>query len=46
MLDEENNPIACEKQAADVRDGVVVDYTGSTEDGERPESKTGGEAGM
>lgn len=30
VLDEENNPIACEKQAADVlRDGVVVDYTGA-----------------
>ena len=26
VLDEENNPVACEKQAADVlRDGVVVD---------------------
>ena len=30
VLDEENNPIACEKQAAQVlRDGVVVDYTGA-----------------
>lgn len=30
VLDEENNPVACEKQAADVlRDGVVVDYSGS-----------------
>ena len=30
VLDEENNPIACEKQAADVlRDGVVVDYLGA-----------------
>ena len=30
VLDEENNPVACEKQAADVlRDGVVVDYTGA-----------------
>lgn len=30
VLDEENNPIACEKQAADVlRDGVVVNYTGA-----------------
>lgn len=30
VLDEENNPIACEKQAADVlRDGVVVDYAGA-----------------
>lgn len=30
VLDEENNPIACEKQAADVlRDGVVVDYSGA-----------------
>jgi len=30
VLDEENNPIACEKQAASVlRDGVVVDYTGA-----------------
>ena len=30
VLDEENNPIACEKQAADVlRDGVVVDYIGA-----------------
>ena len=27
VLDEENNPIACEKRAASVlRDGVVVDY--------------------
>ena len=30
VLDEENNPVACEKQAASVlRDGVVVDYTGA-----------------
>lgn len=30
VLDEENNPIACEKQAAGVlRDGVVVDYAGA-----------------
>ena len=30
VLDEENNPIACEKRAASVlKDGVVVDYTGS-----------------
>ncbi len=30
VLDEENNPIACEKQAADVlRDGVVMDYAGA-----------------
>ena len=30
VLDEENNPVACEKQAAQVlRDGVVVDYTGA-----------------
>ena len=30
VLDEENNPVACEKQAADVlRDGVVVDYLGA-----------------
>lgn len=30
VLDEEDNPVACEKQAADVlRDGVVVDYTGA-----------------
>jgi ethanolamine utilization protein EutJ len=30
VLDEENNPVACEKQAADVlRDGVVVDYRGA-----------------
>ncbi len=30
VLDEENNPIAVEKQAADVlRDGVVVDYIGA-----------------
>lgn len=30
VLDEENNPIACEKQAASVlRDGVVVDYAGA-----------------
>jgi ethanolamine utilization protein EutJ len=29
-LDEENNPVACEKLAADVlRDGVVVDYSGA-----------------
>ena len=30
VLDEKNNPIACEKQAASVlRDGVVVDYVGA-----------------
>ena len=30
VLDEENNPVACEKQAADVlRDGVVIDYAGA-----------------
>ncbi len=30
VLDEDNNPVACEKQAASVlRDGVVVDYTGA-----------------
>ena len=30
VLDENNNPIACEKRAAGVlRDGVVVDYTGA-----------------
>lgn len=30
VLDEDNNPIACEKQAASVlRDGVVIDYTGA-----------------
>ena len=30
VLDEEDNPVACEKQAAQVlRDGVVVDYTGA-----------------
>lgn len=30
VLDEENNPIACEKQAANVlKDGVVVDYLGA-----------------
>lgn len=30
VLDEEDNPVACEKQAASVlRDGVVVDYTGA-----------------
>ena len=30
VLDEDNNPVACEKQAANVlRDGVVVDYTGA-----------------
>lgn len=30
VLDEEDNPIACEKTAASVlRDGVVVDYTGA-----------------
>ena len=31
VLDEENNPIACEKQAASVlKDGVVVDYSGAS----------------
>mgnify|MGYP002508591061 CR=1 FL=1 len=31
VLDEENNPVACEKQAAQVlRDGVVVDIGGGT----------------
>lgn len=30
VMDEENNPIACEKQAASVlKDGVVVDYIGA-----------------
>lgn len=30
VLDEDNNPVACEKQAASVlRDGVVVDYSGA-----------------
>lgn len=30
VLDEDNRPVACEKQAASVlRDGVVVDYTGA-----------------
>lgn len=30
VLDEEDNPIACEKQAASVlKDGVVVDYVGA-----------------
>ncbi|MEM1485475.1 ethanolamine utilization protein EutJ [Oscillospiraceae bacterium PP1C4] len=30
VLDEENNPVACEKKAANVlRDGVVVDYSGA-----------------
>lgn len=30
VLDEDNQPVACEKQAAQVlRDGVVVDYTGA-----------------
>lgn len=30
VLDEDNNPVACEKQAANVlRDGVVVDYSGA-----------------
>ena len=30
VLDEHDNPVACEKQAASVlRDGVVVDYTGA-----------------
>ena len=30
VLDEDNNPVACEKQAASVlRDGVGVDYTGA-----------------
>lgn len=32
VLDEKDNPVACEKQAAGVlRDGVVVDYTGALE---------------
>lgn len=31
VLDEKDNPVACEKQAADVlRDGVVVDYSGAS----------------
>lgn len=31
VLDEENNPVACEMQAAQVlRDGVVVDYSGAS----------------
>lgn len=31
VLDEQNNPVACEKQAAEVlRDGVVVDYAGAS----------------
>ncbi|MCI6173422.1 MAG: ethanolamine utilization protein EutJ, partial [Clostridiales bacterium] len=31
VLDENNEPVACEKQAASVlRDGVVVDYTGAS----------------
>lgn len=30
VLDEEDNPVACERQAADVlRDGVVIDYAGA-----------------
>ena len=30
VLDEDNNPVACEKRAANVlRDGVVVDYSGA-----------------
>ena len=30
VLDEDDNPVACEKRAASVlRDGVVVDYTGA-----------------
>lgn len=30
VLDEDNQPVACEKRAADVlRDGVVIDYTGA-----------------
>ncbi len=30
VLDEENNPVACEKKAASVlRDGIVYDYTGA-----------------
>lgn len=30
VLDEENNPVACEKKAASVlRDGIVFDYTGA-----------------
>ena len=30
VLDEENNPIACEKQAHNfLKDGVVVDYSGT-----------------
>lgn len=33
VLDEEDNPIACEKQAASVlKDGVVVDYVGALQD--------------
>ncbi|MEG1602616.1 MAG: ethanolamine utilization protein EutJ [Cloacibacillus sp.] len=32
VLDAENNPVACEKEAADVlKDGVVVDYHGALE---------------
>lgn len=31
VLDEENNPIACEKRAASVlKDGVVIDYSGAS----------------
>lgn len=31
VLDEHNQPVACEKQAADVlRDGVIVDYVGAS----------------
>ena len=33
VLDENNQPVACEKQAASVlRDGVVVDYSGGMQD--------------
>jgi len=40
VVDEHNNPIACEKQAASVlRDGVVVDYIGALDIVKRLKSK-------
>ena len=47
VLDEENNPIACEKQAASVlRDGVVVDYTGALRIVKELREKLEGRIGM
>ena len=48
VLDEENNPVACEKRASGVlRDGVVVDYTGALRIGrelkEKLEARLGAE---